>query len=154
MRELLSRPVIQAAPKLGVIAVGKLKLDLERRLFWRDNEPIHFSPKEFDLLALMMKNPDVPLTHVKLLRSVWGVEYGGELKYLRTYVHTLRKKIEKNASNPARIYRERALVRVSLPQPKRTGGPSTGVILPVVRSVQRIQPQARRTHDDSYYVDN
>jgi hypothetical protein len=48
VREVLSRPGIQAAPKLGVIAVGNLKLDLERRLFWRADQPIHLSPKEFD----------------------------------------------------------------------------------------------------------
>ena len=83
-----------------VIQIGDLKLDLARRLFWRGNDKIHLSPKEFDLLAVMMKNSDVALPHAKLLRSVWGLEYGGELEYLRTYVRTLRKKIEKIPANP------------------------------------------------------
>jgi two-component system KDP operon response regulator KdpE len=39
-----------------VIQIGNLKLDPERRLFWRGEEEIHLSPKEFDLLALMMKH--------------------------------------------------------------------------------------------------
>ena len=62
--------------------------------------------KEFDVLAFMMKNADVLLPHVKLLRSVWGLEYGGELEYLRTIVCALRKKIEKNPANPEHIVNE------------------------------------------------
>ena len=73
-----------------MIQVGDLTLDLERNLFWRGDYEIHLSPKEFDLLTLTMKNTDVLLRHVKLLRSVWGLEYGGELEYLRALVYTLR----------------------------------------------------------------
>jgi len=91
---------------LGVIRVGDLKLDMQRHVLWRGDEEIHLSPKEFDLLAFMMKNADVLLTHAKLLRSVWGHEHGGELEYLRTYICTLRKKIEKNPTNPEYIVSE------------------------------------------------
>jgi hypothetical protein len=79
-----------------VIRIGDLTLDLGHRLLWRGDDEIHLSPKEFDLLSFMMKNSDAVFPNVKLLRSVWGLEYGGELEYLRTYVHTLRKKIERN----------------------------------------------------------
>jgi DNA-binding response OmpR family regulator len=41
----------------------------------------------------MMKHSGVTLSHMKLLRSVWGLEYGGEPEYLRTYVYMLRKQI-------------------------------------------------------------
>jgi two-component system KDP operon response regulator KdpE len=81
-------------------------LDLERHIFWRGDKEVHLSPKEFDVLALMMKNADVLLPHVKLLRSVWGLQYGGELEYLRTIVCALRKKIEKNPANPEHIVNE------------------------------------------------
>jgi DNA-binding winged helix-turn-helix (wHTH) protein len=87
----------------AVIRIGDLKLDLGRRLLWRGDDEIHLTPKEFDLLALMMKNSDAVLPHGKLLRSVWGLEYGGELEYLRNYVRTLRKKIEKIPANPEYI---------------------------------------------------
>jgi hypothetical protein len=103
---LLRRTNIRDAREPVLIQVGNLKLDLERRLFWRGDDEVHLSPKEFDLLAFMMKNVGVPLTHLKLLRSVWGLEYGGELEYLRTYVHTLRKKIEKSTANPEYIVSE------------------------------------------------
>ena len=106
VREVLRRPGLGASWISGVIQVGDLKLDLERHMLWRGDDEIHLSPKEFDLLAFMMRNADVLLTHVKLLRSVWGLEYGGELEYLRTYVCGLRKKIEKNPANPEYIVSE------------------------------------------------
>ena len=106
VREVLRRPGLNATWISGVIEVGDLRLDLERHMFWRGDDEIHLSRKEFDLLALMMKNTDVLLPHAKLLRSVWGLEYGGELEYLRTYVCMLRRKIEKNAANPVYIVSE------------------------------------------------
>jgi two-component system KDP operon response regulator KdpE len=75
-------------------------------VLWPRGDEIHLSPKEFDLLAFMMKNADVLLTHTKLLRSVWGLEYGGELEYLRPHICTLRKKIEKNPAKPEYIVSE------------------------------------------------
>jgi DNA-binding winged helix-turn-helix (wHTH) protein len=106
VREVLRRPGLNATWMSGVIQAGDLRLDLERHMFWRDDDEIHLSPKEFDLLALMMRNIDVPLPHATLLRSVWGLEYGGELEYLRTYVYTLRRKIEKDPADPGYIVSE------------------------------------------------
>ncbi len=109
VQEVLRRPGVGSTWIFGVIQVGDLTLDLERHLFWRGDYEIHLSPKEFDLLTLMMKNADVLLPHVKLLRSVWGLEYGGELEYLRALVYTLRRKIEKNPANPDYIVSEPGL---------------------------------------------
>jgi two-component system KDP operon response regulator KdpE len=83
-----------------------LKIDFQRRLLWRGEDEIHLSPTEFDLLAFMMKHQDSPLTHGKLLRTIWGPEYGGELEYLRTYVRMLRKKIENDPAKPEYILTE------------------------------------------------
>jgi two-component system KDP operon response regulator KdpE len=106
LHAVLRRTQIQAATEPKVLEIGNLKIDLNRRLFWRDNEEIHLSPREFDLLAFMMKNAGFPLTHVKLLRTIWGPEYGGELEYLRSYVRMLRKKIESDPENPEYILTE------------------------------------------------
>jgi|SRR5579862_1021966 len=106
VRVVLGRSSAEDPPEPVVIQIGNLRLDRERRLFWRGDEEIHLTPKEFDLLALMMKNSGSTLSHVRLLRSVWGVEYGGELEYLRTYVRTLRKKIEKVPAKPEYIVNE------------------------------------------------
>jgi DNA-binding winged helix-turn-helix (wHTH) protein len=106
VREVLRRLGLGASWISGVIRVRELTLDLERHRLWRGENEIHLSPKEFDLLALLMKNADAGLTHANLLQSVWGPDYGGELEYLRTYVHVLRKKIEANPANPEYIVSE------------------------------------------------
>jgi len=106
LRAVLRRTRLQGAPEPTVVEIGDLKLDLGRRLLWCSQKEVHLSPKEFDLLAFMMKNSGAPLTHLKLLRSVWGPEYGGESEYLRSYIRLLRKKIEKDPANPEYILTE------------------------------------------------
>lgn len=56
VRMVLGRPSAHDPQERVAIQVGNLTLDPERRLFWRDDEEIHLTPKEFDLLALMMKH--------------------------------------------------------------------------------------------------
>jgi two-component system KDP operon response regulator KdpE len=90
----------------SVLRAGNLEIDLERHILRRAGEEIHLSPKEFELLAFLMKHQDVPLPHAKLLRSVWGAEYGNELEYLRSYIRMLRKKIESDPAKPDYILTE------------------------------------------------
>jgi len=90
----------------GLLQAGDLKMDLDRRLLWKRTDLVRLSPKEFDLLAFLMKNQGAPMTHIKLLRAVWGPEYGGELEYLRSYVRMLRKKIEDDPARPEYIVTE------------------------------------------------
>jgi two-component system KDP operon response regulator KdpE len=106
LRAVLRRTHVNGNGEPGILQAGSLKMDTERRLLWKENEEIRLSPKEFDLLAFMMKHAGAPLTHVNLLRAVWGAEYGGELEYLRTYVRMLRKKIEEDAARPQYILTE------------------------------------------------
>src|SRR5712691_3666674 len=106
LRAVLRRTRVQEAADPMILQAGNLEMDLQRRLLRRGGEEIHLSPKEFDLMAFMMKNPGVPLTHSKLLRSIWGPEYGNELEYLRSYVRMLRKKIETDPAMPEYILTE------------------------------------------------
>jgi two-component system KDP operon response regulator KdpE len=106
LRAVLRRLRLQEAVEPPVLQAGILKMDVGQRRLWRGEDEIHLSPKEFELLAFMMKNVGAPLTHLKLLRSIWGAEYGGELEYLRTYVRMLRKKIESDPARPEYILTE------------------------------------------------
>jgi two-component system, OmpR family, KDP operon response regulator KdpE len=103
---VLRRTRTDVSEDLGILQAGDLRMDFERRLLWKAGEQIRLSPKEFDLLSFLMKSHDVPLTHVKLLRGVWGPEYGNELEYLRTYVRSLRKKIEDDPARPKYLLTE------------------------------------------------
>ena len=82
------------------IHIGDIELDPARRLVRKAGQNVHLTPKEFDLLHLLMSHPGLPMTHSKLLHLVWGPEYGGELEYLRTFVRQLRKKLEDDPSQP------------------------------------------------------
>ena len=108
MRELAAR--VRAAVRRSSAAkvdpeapirIGEIELDPARRLVRKGGEPAHLTPKEFDLLRYLMTHAGLPMTHVRLLRAVWGPEYGGELEYLRTFVRQLRKKLEDDAADPA-----------------------------------------------------
>jgi two-component system KDP operon response regulator KdpE len=92
--------------KSAVLRVGELELDMRRLVVRRNGEPVLLTPTEFHLLALLMQNQGAPVTHVKLLRSIWGPEYGSDFTYLRSFVRALRKKIEANPSEPQYILTE------------------------------------------------
>jgi two-component system KDP operon response regulator KdpE len=106
LRAILRRTHLEHGNDASVLHAGNLELDLERRRLSRGGEEIHLSPREFDLLGFLMKNQGVPLTHVKLLRAIWGPEYGNELEYLRSYIRMLRKKIEDDPAKPSYILTE------------------------------------------------
>jgi two-component system KDP operon response regulator KdpE len=117
--------------ELLVLQAGALSMDLRRRILWRSGVPVHLSPKEFDLLAFMMQNQGIPLIHVRLLRSVWGPDYGNELEYLRSYVRMLRRKIEDDPSNPEYILTE-PWVGYRFRNP--TGQDAPAIARPIVKS--------------------
>lgn len=106
LRELLARlravsRRLSTRPARGaVLQVGDLELDMERRSLRRSGVEVHLSPIEFSLLSYLMQHADIPIEHGKLLRTIWGPEYGCELEYLRTYIKRLRKKIENDAMHP------------------------------------------------------
>jgi two-component system, OmpR family, KDP operon response regulator KdpE len=94
------RAAVRRSQNDGVIAIGDIELDLDHRLVRRSGSIVHLTPKEFDLLHCLMANAGKPLTHARLLSSVWGSEYGDESEYLRTFVRQLRKKLENDPSKP------------------------------------------------------
>ena len=90
----------------SVIRAGKLELDIVHRILQKSGQEIHLSPIEFNLLEYLMRNREVPLDHSKLLRTIWGPEYGHELEYLRTYIRLIRRKIEDDPTKPEYILTE------------------------------------------------
>jgi two-component system KDP operon response regulator KdpE len=95
-----------AEPETLILRAGKLELDVGHRSLRKSGDEVHLSPIEFDLLLYMMQHREVPLDHSKLLRAIWGPEYGQEYEYLRTYVRLIRKKIEDNPARPEYILTE------------------------------------------------
>jgi two-component system, OmpR family, KDP operon response regulator KdpE len=84
----------------------ELSVDFEQRRVTAAGEEIHLAPKEFDVLRHLIANQGKPVTHRRLLQSVWGPEYGEETENLRVVINQLRKKIEKDPAQPKLILTE------------------------------------------------
>ena len=86
------------------IVIGKLVLDIEsRRVFINDKE-INLTAKEFDLLKLLIQNPNKVYSRDDLLNLVWGYDYPGDVRTVDVHVRRLREKVEKNPSDPKYIH--------------------------------------------------
>lgn len=81
---------------------GNLKIDYAAGCVWLDDEEIHLTPIEYKLLCLLAKNVGKVLTHNFILHEIWG-SYISDVSALRVFMATLRKKIEKNPSQPKYI---------------------------------------------------
>lgn len=82
------------------IVIGDVLLDPLRHLVEKEGKAIHLTPKQFELLHYLMAHAGRPIPHAKLLRSVWGTEYGEQVEYLRTFIRQIRVKIEDDPANP------------------------------------------------------
>jgi len=82
------------------IIIGDVLLDPDRHLVEKKGRGVHLTPKQFEVLHYLMANAGRPIPHAKLLRSVWGPEYGNELEYLRTFIRQIRIRIEDDPANP------------------------------------------------------
>jgi two-component system KDP operon response regulator KdpE len=83
-----------------------LTLDFETRQLTVQGEEVHLTPKEFDVLKHLIANQGKPLTHRRILQSVWGPDYGEETENLRVVINQLRKKIETDPAHPKYIRTE------------------------------------------------
>jgi two-component system KDP operon response regulator KdpE len=100
---VMRQPHREKARPTAVLRTGELELDLRRRLVRRNGKGIHLSPHEFDLLAILMANPGAALAHTKLARSAWGNGIRHNREYLRTYIQSLRQKLEQDPAHPRYI---------------------------------------------------
>lgn len=108
--ELLARirSSLRRAPERAAdtIDVGAFRVDVAAHNASLDGRELRLTPKEFDLLVCLLRNPDRVLTHTYLLQRVWGNYYTEQPEALRVLVASLRKKIESDPSNPIYIITE------------------------------------------------
>ncbi|HZD59670.1 MAG TPA: response regulator [Anaerolineae bacterium] len=89
-----------------VIVMGDLSIDLAHRRVTIQGKEVKLTPTEYDILKNLAVHAGRVLTHKQLLCSIWGKEYQNETHYLRVYVGQLRRKIEKDATQPRYIVTE------------------------------------------------
>ena len=93
-------------PASTVLEEGDFRVDLETRGVTVQSREVHLTPKEYDLLAYLIRHPGKVLTHRTLLAAIWGGNYVEQTEYLRVFVGQLRKKIEPDPSSPRYILTE------------------------------------------------
>jgi two-component system KDP operon response regulator KdpE len=86
---------------------GDLSVDLVRRIVMVRDKEVKLTPREYDLLRLLIVHAGKVLTHKLILREVWGTET--DVQYLRVYVRTLRQKIEADPEQPTLILTEQGV---------------------------------------------
>jgi two-component system KDP operon response regulator KdpE len=109
--ELLAR--IRAAqrragtdPGTGIITAGPVRIDLAARTTERDGATVHLTPKEWGVMAALVRNPGKLVSPGELLIQVWGPRYAGESEYLRSVMLRLRRKLEAQPSAPRYVTTE------------------------------------------------
>lgn len=106
LRSAVRRSATALLDSAAPIVIGDIELDPSTRIVRKTGSVLRLTPKEFDLVHYLMVHPGQPITHAKLLRAVWGSEYGQELEYLRTFMSQLRKKLEDDPSCPQYLLTE------------------------------------------------
>ncbi len=109
--ELLAR--IRAAlrrassdPNAGIVTAGEVRIDLATRRVARGTQEIHLTPKEWGVMAALVRAPGRVVAQSDLLTGVWGPGYEGESEYLRSVMLRIRKKLEADPSAPRHFVTE------------------------------------------------
>ena len=110
MKELVARIRVALRHKLQqqgekpIFQTGELSVDLVKRIVKLGDKEIKLSPKEYDILRVLVQHAGKVLTHQHLLNQVWGGS--NDVQYLRVYVRQLRQKLEKTPDQPQYITTE------------------------------------------------
>jgi two-component system KDP operon response regulator KdpE len=106
VRVALRRVRSEDALESGMLRAGDLTIDYDRRRVLRGQDEIRLTPKELDLLTLLVRNHDRVLTHRAILKAIWGANAVEQPEHLWTLVAQLRRKIEPDPSNPRYLLSE------------------------------------------------
>ncbi len=88
----------------GVIESGELKLDCDGKRAYISGKEIGLTAKEFEVLELLMRNPNKVYGRENLLKLVWGADYPGDVRTVDVHIRRLREKIEASPSEPRYVH--------------------------------------------------
>jgi two-component system KDP operon response regulator KdpE len=106
IRASLRRSLADAPTQSGQVQVGDLLIDYDRRRVRRRDDEVRLTPKEFELLSLLARQPGRVLTHRALLSAIWGGYAVDQPEHLWVLVSQLRKKLESDPAQPRYILSE------------------------------------------------
>lgn len=106
MRSAMRRAHQSADRPATRLTVSGIVIDFARHIVTKRAEPVRLTPKEFELLALLMRHAGKVITHRQLLHDVWGPANVSDSAYLRVFIGQLRAKLEDDPSDPCLILTE------------------------------------------------
>ncbi len=104
MRRMEPKRIMGETAPVKTVEHGDVRLDCEGRRAFIAGKEIGLTAKEFELLELLMTNPDKVYSRENLLQLVWGADYPGDVRTVDVHVRRLREKIEPNPSEPQYVY--------------------------------------------------
>ena len=106
IKAIIRRTVKPAAKeeKSKVVEIGDLKLDSESRRVFVGSREVNLTAKEFDVLELLVYNPNKVYSRENLLNIVWGYQYPGDVRTVDVHIRRLREKIEEKPSDPRYVH--------------------------------------------------
>ncbi|QCX33576.1 response regulator transcription factor [Caloramator sp. E03] len=100
IKALLRRTYDIVANKTEIIKAGDIMIDVPSRKVNVAGKPVDLTSKEFDILFLLLTNPNKVYSRETLLEIIWGYDYYGDSRTVDVHIRRLREKIEKDPGNP------------------------------------------------------
>jgi two-component system KDP operon response regulator KdpE len=88
---------------------GNFRINFLNREVRVRNNPVHLTPKEFNLLGVLVRNAGRVITRTELVKEAWGPEYSDAIDSLKLYIHYLRQKVEVDPQHPTYILTSRGV---------------------------------------------
>ena len=104
IKAIMRRMSPKTKEKSKIIESGDMRLDCEGRRVYAGNREINLTAKEFELLELLILNPNKVYSRENLLKTVWGADYPGDVRTVDVHIRRLREKIEEKPSEPKYVH--------------------------------------------------
>ena len=105
LRAVLRRTA-ETSDDITTVETSSFTVDLARRQITKAGEDVRMTPTEWNILDILLRNPDKLITQQQLLTEVWGPAYAKEANYLRVYMAQLRRKLEDEPGSPRHLITE------------------------------------------------
>ncbi|WP_433675208.1 response regulator transcription factor [Microbacterium gorillae] len=106
LRAVSRRAQPALTPTDPVVRFGAVEVDLAAHVVTRDGGAVHLTPTEWRMLEFLARHPGALVTRQALLKELWGTDQVSDTGYLRLYISQLRKKLERDPSNPVHLLTE------------------------------------------------
>ncbi|KUM35526.1 response regulator [Arthrobacter sp. EpRS71] len=105
LRALLRRRN-DSSEEVTMVTTSSFTANLDKRQVTKSGQDVRMTPTEWNILDILLRNPDKLITQQQLLTEVWGPAYAKEANYLRVYMAQLRRKLETEPGNPRHLITE------------------------------------------------